>query len=204
MKQMQKKLVALVLALVMVCSMIASALAEEVATVTDLQPVEESAVTSAPVEETPDVTEEPAPEATEEPAPEATEEPAPEVTEDPAPEATEESAPEATEEPAPEATEEPAPEVTEEPAPEATEEPEFVFTGKVGVRMLNTGDIYLGDTVVLMAVVLDANAEYTISWEVCKDGLNWETIQENADHYTFVVTEENAGYAYRAVLTVAE
>ena len=188
MKQMQKKLVALVLALVMVCSMIASALAEEVATVTDLQPVEESAVTSAPVEETPDVTEEPAPEATEEPAPEATEEPAPE----------------ATEEPAPEATEEPAPEVTEEPAPEATEEPEFVFTGKVGVRMLNTGDIYLGDTVVLMAVVLDANAEYTISWEVCKDGLNWETIQENADHYTFVVTEENAGYAYRAVLTVAE
>ena len=164
MKQMQKKLVALVLALVMVCSMIASALAEEVATVTDLQPVEESAVTSAPVEETPDVTEEPAPEATEEPAPEA----------------------------------------TEEPAPEATEEPEFVFTGKVGVRMLNTGDIYLGDTVVLMAVVLDANAEYTISWEVCKDGLNWETIQENADHYTFVVTEENAGYAYRAVLTVAE
>lgn len=180
MKQMQKKLVALVLALVMVCSMIASALAEEVATVTDLQPVEESAVTSAPVEETPDVTEEP--------APEATEEPAPEVTEEPAPEATEESAPEA----------------TEEPAPEATEEPEFVFTGKVGVRMLNTGDIYLGDTVVLMAVVLDANAEYTISWEVCKDGLNWETIQENADHYTFVVTEENAGYAYRAVLTVAE
>ena len=180
MKQMQKKLVALVLALVMVCSMIASALAEEVATVTDLQPVEESAVTSAPVEETPDVTEEPAPEATEEPAPEATEEPAPE------------------------ATEEPAPEATEEPAPEATEEPEFVFTGKVGVRMLNTGDIYLGDTVVLMAVVLDANAEYTISWEVCKDGLNWETIQENADHYTFVVTEENAGYAYRAVLTVAE
>ena len=180
MKQMQKKLVALELALVMVCSMIASALAEEVATVTDLQPVEESAVTSAPVEETPDVTEEP--------APEATEEPAPEVTEEPAPEATEESAPEA----------------TEEPAPEATEEPEFVFTGKVGVRMLNTGDIYLGDTVVLMAVVLDANAEYTISWEVCKDGLNWETIQENADHYTFVVTEENAGYAYRAVLTVAE
>ena len=164
MKNMEKKVVALVLALVMVCSMIVTALAEEVATVTDLQPVEESAVTSAPVEETPDVTEEPAPEATEESAPEA----------------------------------------TEEPAPEATEEPEFVFTGKVGVRMLNTGDIYLGDTVVLMAVVLDANAEYTISWEVCKDGLNWETIQENADHYTFVVTEENAGYAYRAVLTVAE
>ena len=196
MKQMQKKLVALVLALVMVCSMIASALAEEVATVTDLQPVEESAVTSAPVEETPDVTEEPAPEATEEPAPEATEEPAPEVTEEPAPEATEE--------PTPEATEEPAPEVTEEPAPEAAEEPEFVFTGRVGVRMLNTGDIYLGDTVVLLAVVVDANAEYTISWEVCRDGLNWETVQENMDHYTFVVTEENAGYAYRAVLTVAE
>ena len=115
-----------------------------------------------------------------------------------------EEAADAPEEPAPEATEESAPEATEEPAPEATEEPEFVFTGKVGVRMLNTGDIYLGDTVVLMAVVLDANAEYTISWEVCKDGLNWEVLEENADHYSFVVNEVNAVYSYRAVLNVAE
>ena len=154
MMNVEKKVVALVLALVMVCSMIVTALAEEVATVTDLLPVDETTVASDPVDET-----------------------VIEVTDDV---------------------------TTEEPAPEATEEPEFVFTGRVGVRMLNTGDIYLGDTVVLQAVVVDANAEYTISWEVCKDGLNWETIQENADHYTFVVTEENAGYAYRAVLTVAE
>lgn len=145
MMNVEKKVVALVLALVMVCSMIVTALAEEVATVTDLLPVDETVA-----EVTDDVT-----------------------------------------------TEEPA----EEPAPEETE---FVFTGKVGVRMLNTGDIYLGDTVVLQAVVVDANAEYTISWEVCKDGLNWEAVAWGMNSYSFVVTEENAGYAYRAVLTVAE
>lgn len=144
MMNVEKKVVALVLALVMVCSMIVTALAEEVATVTDLLPVDETVA-----EVTDDVT-------------------------------------------------------TEEPAPEATEETEFVFTGRVGVRMLNTGDIYLGDTVVLQAVVVDANAEYTISWEVCKDGLNWEAVAWGMESYSFVVTEENAGYAYRAVLTVAE
>ena len=148
MMNVEKKVVALVLALVMVCSMIVTALAEEVATVTDLLPVDETTVASDPVDET-----------------------VIEVTDD----------------------------VTE-----ATEEPEFVFTGRVGVRMLNTGDIYLGDTVVLLAVVVDANAEYTISWEVCKDGLNWEAVAWGMESYSFVVTEENAGYAYRAVLTVAE
>ena len=145
MMNVEKKVVALVLALVMVCSMIVTALAEEVATVTDLLPVDETVA-----EVTDDVT-----------------------------------------------TEEPA----EEPAPEETE---FVFTGRVGVRMLNTGDIYLGDTVVLQAVVVDANAEYTISWEVCKDGLNWEAVAWGMNSYSFVVTRENAGYEYRAVLTVAE
>ena len=145
MMNVEKKVVALVLALVMVCSMIVTARAEEVATVTDLLPVDETVA-----EVTDDVT-----------------------------------------------TEEPA----EEPAPEETE---FVFTGRVGVRMLNTGDIYLGDTVVLLAVVVDANAEYTISWEVCKDGLNWEAVAWGMNSYSFVVTRENAGYEYRAVLTVAE
>ena len=154
MMNVEKKVVALVLALVMVCSMIVTALAEEVATVTDLLPVEETTVASDLVDET-----------------------VIEVTDDV---------------------------TTEEPAPEATEETEFVFTGRVGVRMLNTGDIYLGDTVVLLAVVVDANAEYTISWEVCKDGLNWEAVAWGMESYSFVVTEENAGYAYRAVLTVAE
>ena len=117
MMNVEKKVVALVLALVMVCSMIVTALAEEVATVTDLLPVDETTVASDPVDET-----------------------VIEVTDDV---------------------------TTEEPTPEATEEPEFVFTGRVGVRMLNTGDIYLGDTVVLQAVVVDAIAEYTISWEFC-------------------------------------
>ena len=154
MMNVEKKVVALVLALVMVCSMIVTALAEEVATVTDLLPVDETTVASDPVDET-----------------------VIEVTDDV---------------------------TTEEPAPEADEEPEFVFTGRVGVRMLNTGDIYLGDTVVLLAVVVDANAKYTISWEVCKDGLNWEAVAWGMESYSFVVTEENAGYAYRAVLTVAE
>ena len=154
MMNVEKKVVALVLALVMVCSMIVTALAEEVATVTDLLPVDETTVASDPVDET-----------------------VIEVTDDV---------------------------TTEEPAPEATEETEFVFTGRVGVRMLNTGDIYLGDTVVLLAVVVDANAEYTISWEVCKDGLNWEAVAWGMNSYSFVVTRENAGYEYRAVLTVAE
>ena len=154
MMNVEKKVVALVLALVMVCSMIVTALAEEVATVTDLLPVDETTVASDPVDET-----------------------VIEVTDDV---------------------------TTEEPAPEATEETEFVFTGRVGVRMLNTGDIYLGDTVALLAVVVDANAEYTISWEVCKDGLNWEAVAWGMNSYSFVVTRENAGYEYRAVLTVAE
>ena len=167
MKNVEKKVVALVLALVMICSMSVAALAEEVATVTDLLPVEETTVASDPVDDT-----------------------VIEVTEDVT-----------TDEPAPEATEDVT---TDEPAPEATEEPEFVFTGRVGVRMLNTGDIYLGDTVALLAVVVDANAEYTISWEVCKDGLNWEAVAWGMNSYSFVVTRENAGYEYRAVLTVAE
>ena len=154
MMNVEKKVVALVLALVMVCSMIVTALAEEVATVTDLLPVDETTVASDPVDET-----------------------VIEVTDDV---------------------------TTEEPAPEATEETEFVFTGRVGVRMLNTGDIYLGDTVALLAVVVDANAEYTISWEVCKDGLNWEAVAWGMNSYSFVVTRENAGYEYRAVLTVAK
>ena len=170
MKNMEKKVVALVLALVMVCSMIVTALAEEVATVTDLLPVDETTVASDPVDAT-----------------------VIEVTDDVTP-----KAPAAGDE-----SEVPAEETTEVPAEETTEE-EFVFTGSVAVRMLNTGDIYIGDTVILHADVSNANAEYTISWEVCEDGIHWETVKSGTEDYSFVVTEENAGYAYRAVLTVAE
>ena len=186
MKNMEKKVVALVLALVMVCSMIVTALAEEVATVTDLLPVDETTVASDPVDATViEVTDDVTPDA-----------PAAEV---PAEETTEVPAEETTEVPAEETNEVPA----EETAEEAAEE-EFVFTGSVAVRMLNTGDIYIGDTVILHADVSNANAEYTISWEVCEDGIHWETVKSGTVDYSFVVTEENAGYAYRAVLTVAE
>ena len=174
MKNMEKKVVALVLALVMVCSMIVTALAEEVATVTDLLPVDETTVASDPVDAT-----------------------VVEVTDDVTPDAP------AAEDESEETAEVPAEETTEETTEETAEE-EFVFTGSVAVRMLNTGDIYIGDTVILHADVSNANAEYTISWEVCEDGIHWETVKSGTEDYSFVVTEENAGYAYRAVLTVAE
>ena len=186
MKNMEKKVVALVLALVMVCSMIVTALAEEVATVTDLLPVDETTVASDPVDATViEVTDDVTPEAP------VAEDESEETAEVPAEETTEET------------TEVPAEETTEVPAEETTEE-EFVFTGSVAVRMLNTGDIYIGDTVILHADVSNANAEYTSSWEVCEDGIHWETVKSGTEDYSFVVTEENAGYAYRAVLTVAE
>ena len=174
MKNMEKKVVALVLALVMVCSMIVTALAEEVATVTDLLPVDETTVASDPVDAT-----------------------VVEVTDDVTPDAP------AAEDESEETAEVPAEETTEETTEETAEE-EFVFTGSVAVRMINTGDIYIGDTVILHADVSNANAEYTISWEVCEDGIHWETVKSGTEDYSFVVTEENAGYAYRAVLTVAE
>ena len=174
MKNMEKKVVALVLALVMVCSMIVTALAEEVATVTDLLPVDETTVASDPVDAT-----------------------VVEVTDDVTPDAP------AAEDESEETAEVPAEETTEETTEETAEE-EFVFTGSVAVRMLNTGDIYIGDTVILHADVSNANAEYTISWEVCEDGIHWVTVKSGTEDYSFVVTEENAGYAYRAVLTVAE
>ena len=97
---------------------------------------------------------------------------------------------------------------TEEPTVEPTVEPTPVaFTGEVEVKLENDGEIYFGDTVKLRADVRNANADYSIRWEVNREGSgdNWETIKgETSSTYSFVVTEENAGYAYRAVLVVAE
>lgn len=138
------------------------------------------------------------------PAIEAVEAPAIEAVEAPVIETVEAPAIETVEVPVIETVEAPAVEATEAPAVEAAP---FVFTGEVDVRLENDGEIFFGDTVTLCAVVRNANADYTISWEVDKTGSgnSWETLSnENDTTYSFEVTEENAAYAYRAVLVVAE
>lgn len=68
--------------------------------------------------------------------------------------------------------------------------------------MENKGEIFFGDKVVLRAKVSDANAAYSIRWEMDK-GNGWEAIGgEHDTTYDFVVSEENANYAYRVVLVV--
>ena len=159
----------------------------------------------------------PAPAAVEAPAPaeEKPSEPAPApVEEKPAEEkATEEKATEekATEEkPAEEKAAEEKP--TEEKATEekvAEEKPveeKVAFTGTVTVKLVNDGQLYYGDTVTLKAVVKGANADYTIRWQLKKPGSDeWKTISgETSKTYSFTVNEDNAEYAYRAVLVVAD
>ena len=68
------------------------------------------------------------------------------------------------------------------------------------IKLVNTGDIYFGDTVTLRAVVRDANTAYQIRWE-CNDGSGWVEIRDEDElEYDFIVTEENAKLAYRVVL----
>ncbi len=137
-------------------------------------------------------------------------EPTVEATAEPTVEATVEPTVEATVEPTVEATAEPIVEVTVEPTVEAAAEPTVEpapFTGEVEVKLENDGEIFFGDTVTLRAVVSEANADYAICWEVNKAGCgdSWETLSgETGSTYSFEVTEENAAYAYRAVLVVAE
>ena len=96
----------------------------------------------------------------------------------------------------------PEPTATEQPTAEPTP---FSFTGTVTVKLDNDGDIFLGDKVTLRAEVRDANADYEIRWDYSKGGDDWKTISgETSKTYSFTVTEENAEYAYRAVLVVAE
>ena len=74
------------------------------------------------------------------------------------------------------------------------------FAATVRIELVNTGDIYYGDEIILRAVIADATAAYTIRWEY-NDGQGWEEIQgETEAEYRFIVTQENAAYNYRVVL----
>ena len=194
MKKMLKKMGLAVLMMALTGNVVMAAIAEEETPA----PAPVTAEAPAPVEEKPS---EPAPAPAEEkPTEEATVEATVEATIEPAAEATVEPTEEATAEPTVEPTEEATVEPTAEPTP-------FAFTGKVSVKLKNEGDIYFGDTVTLRAVVSDANADYEIRWEVNKTGRDsdWKVISgETSKTYSFTVTEENAEYAYRAVLVVAE
>lgn len=150
-----------------------------------------SVQTQAPVEEpTAGPTDEPASNVTASPSVEPTSD----VTASPSAEPTSEP----TSEPTADPTEEPTAEPTSEPSAEPTERP--AFTGTVEIKLVNTGDIYFGDTVTLRAVVRDANTAYEIRWE-CNDGNGWVEIEDEDElEYDFVVTEENAKLAYRVVL----
>jgi len=113
-----------------------------------------------------------------------------------------------TEEPTeqPVVTDEPAEEdeVTEEPSEEPTEQPiveDEVKDVKVTVRLLNTGDIYIGDTVRLEATVV-TELEYSLAWQI-NDGNGWRNVPgETSEIYSFVVNAENAKYQYRAVVII--
>lgn len=138
----------------------------------------------------------------EEPTAGPTDEPASNVTASPSVEPTSDvtasPSAEPTSEPTADPTEEPTAEPTSEPSAEPTERP--AFTGTVEIKLVNTGDIYFGDTVTLRAVVRDANTAYEIRWE-CNDGNGWVEIEDEDElEYDFVVTEENAKLEYRVVL----
>ena len=72
------------------------------------------------------------------------------------------------------------------------------FMAKVHVKMVGAAPTYFGDTVTLAAVVESASAEYTIRWEF-NAGNGWVTCG-TGETYTFMVDEQNALYAYRAVV----
>ena len=86
------------------------------------------------------------------------------------------------------------------------EEPELIeeFTGSVSISCNNRGTIYYGDEITLTAEVENANAPYTISWEVNQqNGEGWRRIEnENDQTYNFICSQENVNYEYRAVLHI--
>lgn len=199
MKNTLKKLALAWMAVVMTVSMSVTVFAEEAAP---------EQVQEAVVESTPEVkqveTPAPTPEVTVAPTVVATAEPTVEVTVQPTAEPTVEATVEPTAEPTAEATveptAEPTTEVTVQPTVEATETPAVPFTGTVEVELVNTGDLYYGDTITLRAVVRNANTAYAIRWE-SNDGNGWVEIKgEDKDEYKFIVTEENADLEYRVVL----
>lgn len=106
---------------------------------------------------------------------------------------------------APAATEAPAeteaPAATEAPAEtEAPRDPSF----DVEVKLLTGGDIYYGDKVKLQAVLTgETDANFTYQWQY-NDGSGWKNVKnETRAIYEFEVTEENAVYDYRVVVTGA-
>lgn len=109
----------------------------------------------------------------------------------------EQEAPAATEAPA----ETEAPAATEAPAEtEAPRDPSF----DVEVKLLTGGDIYYGDKVKLQAVLTgETDANFTYQWQY-NDGSGWKNVKnETKAIYEFEVTEENAVYDYRVVVTGA-
>ena len=182
-----KKMMMVLVAAIVCASLLMPALAESTPVPTETPaPTVEATVT--PTEEaTAAPTEAPTGEPTETP----TEEPTGTVTEEP------------TQEPTEEPTEAPTEEPTEEPTEAPTEEPEptpVPFEGSVEIKLENEGDIYFGDTVILRAVIRDANTDYEIRWEYLS-GSEWKVISgEDDETYEFVVTEENAELEYRVVL----
>lgn len=106
---------------------------------------------------------------------------------------------------APAATEAPAeteaPAATEAPAEtEAPRDPSF----DVEVKLLTGGDIYYGDKVKLQAVLTgETDANFTYQWQY-NDGSGWKNVKNATKAiYEFEVTEENAVYDYRVVVTGA-
>ena len=106
---------------------------------------------------------------------------------------------------APAATEAPAeteaPAATEAPAEtEAPRDPSF----DVEVKLLTGGDIYYGDKVKLQAVLTgETDANFTYQWQY-NDGSGWKNVKNTTRAiYEFEVTEENAVYDYRVVVTGA-
>ena len=94
-----------------------------------------------------------------------------------------------------------APAATEAPAEtEAPRDPSF----DVEVKLLTGGDIYYGDKVKLQAVLTgETDANFTYQWQY-NDGSGWKNVKnETRAIYEFEVTEENAVYDYRVVVTGA-
>lgn len=94
-----------------------------------------------------------------------------------------------------------APAATEAPAEtEAPRDPSF----DVEVKLLTGGDIYYGDKVKLQAVLTgETDANFTYQWQY-NDGSGWKNVKnETKAIYEFEVTEENAVYDYRVVVTGA-
>lgn len=78
------------------------------------------------------------------------------------------------------------------------------FTGSVKVELVNKGDLYFGDEIILRAKVEHANMPYELRWEVL-EGKEWKPIpNEDKAEYRFIVDEENAKLQYRVVVITAD